>query len=116
MSDSGAESEKPEKSDASDKISYASNDTELSAASQDSEEHEENGEETLKDVKMNEDSPDEIVGKEEQQPPIEKTNGSPGQRGGIRKRRFLDLNELAPGTGFDDGPNTVMKDDDTDNL
>ncbi|XP_047165354.1 DDT domain-containing protein DDR4-like [Vigna umbellata] len=30
------------------------------------------------------------------------------------KRRFLDLNELAPTTGFDDGPNTIMKDEDND--
>nr|XP_043607094.1 DDT domain-containing protein DDR4 [Erigeron canadensis] len=32
---------------------------------------------------------------------------------GARKTRFLDLNELAPGSGFEDGP---MKDDDTDNF
>lgn len=30
------------------------------------------------------------------------------------KRRFLDLNELAPTTGFDDGPNTIMKDEGND--
>ncbi|XP_071696248.1 DDT domain-containing protein DDR4-like [Rutidosis leptorrhynchoides] len=32
---------------------------------------------------------------------------------GARKRRFLDLNELAPGSGFEDGS---IKDDDTDNF
>ncbi|KAI3686479.1 hypothetical protein L1987_80157 [Smallanthus sonchifolius] len=32
---------------------------------------------------------------------------------GARKRRFLDLNELAPGSGFEDGP---VKDDDTDDF
>lgn len=32
------------------------------------------------------------------------------------KRRFLDLNELAPGSGFDDGPNPEMKDDDEDDM
>ncbi|CAH8381364.1 unnamed protein product [Eruca vesicaria subsp. sativa] len=32
------------------------------------------------------------------------------------KRHYLDLNELAPVSGFDDGPSTVLKDDDkTDN-
>lgn len=58
----------------------------------------------------------EIVEKEQNQPP-EKSN-SPGQDEieGVRKRRFLDLNELAPGSGFDDGPNTVIKDDDTDDF
>ncbi|XP_076921304.1 DDT domain-containing protein DDR4-like isoform X2 [Bidens hawaiensis] len=32
---------------------------------------------------------------------------------GARKRRFLDLNELAPGSGFEDGP---VKDDDTNDF
>ncbi|XP_056175154.1 DDT domain-containing protein DDR4 isoform X2 [Syzygium oleosum] len=32
------------------------------------------------------------------------------------KRRFLDLNELAPGSGFDDGPNPETKDDDEDDM
>lgn len=36
--------------------------------------------------------------------------------GVVGKRRYLDLNELAPVSGFDDGPSTVLKDDDnTDN-
>ncbi|WOH10499.1 hypothetical protein DCAR_0729968 [Daucus carota subsp. sativus] len=35
---------------------------------------------------------------------------------GVQQRRFLDLNELAPGPGFDDGLNSTMKDEDTDNL
>ncbi|KAI3736756.1 hypothetical protein L2E82_26741 [Cichorium intybus] len=34
--------------------------------------------------------------------------------GGGKKRRFLDLNELAPGPGFEDG--SIMKDEDTDNV
>jgi hypothetical protein len=33
---------------------------------------------------------------------------------GTGKRRFLDLNELAPSPGFDDGPNTIVKDEDND--
>ena len=114
LSETDAESEKADKSNASDAISDASNDMELSTASQDSEDHEIDGEETLKDEKMNEESPDENVEKDQCQP-IEKPKESPGG-GGVRKRRFLDLNELAPGTGFEDGPNTMMKDDDTDNL
>ncbi|VVA91826.1 unnamed protein product [Arabis nemorensis] len=36
--------------------------------------------------------------------------------GVVGKRRYLDLNELAPVSGFDDGPSTVLKgDDNTDN-
>ena len=75
----------------------------------------------------------ETVEKEEQNPPPEKSN-SPGQDEieGVRQRRFLDLNEIAtgdlneiapgdlnevaPGSSFDDGPNTVIKDDDTDDF
>lgn len=34
----------------------------------------------------------------------------------VQKRRFLDLNELAPGPGFDDGPNSTMKDENTGNF
>ncbi|KAK1357782.1 DDT domain-containing protein [Heracleum sosnowskyi] len=34
----------------------------------------------------------------------------------VRRRGFLDLNELAPGSGFDDCPNSVMKGEDTDNF
>ena len=113
LSETDAESEKADKSNASDATSDASNDMELSTASQDSEDHKVDGEEISKEEKMNEESPDENVEKDQRQS-IEKPKGSPGV--GVRKRRFLDLNELAPGTGFEDGPHTVMKDDDTDNL
>ncbi|XP_073016182.1 DDT domain-containing protein DDR4-like [Primulina eburnea] len=33
---------------------------------------------------------------------------------GVRKRRFLDLNELAPGSGFDDGPSSMNNEDNDD--
>ncbi|ERN04431.1 hypothetical protein AMTR_s00133p00076510 [Amborella trichopoda] len=36
------------------------------------------------------------------------------EAGNSRKRRFLDLNELAPGGGFDDGPSTVTRDQEED--
>ncbi|KAF2590303.1 hypothetical protein F2Q70_00040203 [Brassica cretica] len=45
---------------------------------------------------------------------LSKSNGT-GQEeaeGVVGKRRFLDLNELAPVSGFDDGPSTVLKEDD----
>lgn len=68
----------------------------------------------------------ETVEKEESMPPPEKSN-SPGQEeiDGVRERRFLDLNEIAPGdlneavpgSSFDDAQNNaVMKDDDTDEF
>lgn len=52
--------------------------------------------------------------KVEIQPP--EKSSSPGQVEAevVQNRHFLDLNELAPGPGFDDGPNTIIKDDDRD--
>ncbi|XP_024008809.1 DDT domain-containing protein DDR4 isoform X2 [Eutrema salsugineum] len=45
---------------------------------------------------------------------LNKSNGTDQEEveGVVGKRRFLDLNELAPVSGFDDGPSTVLKDDD----
>ncbi|CAN8312523.1 unnamed protein product [Cochlearia groenlandica] len=50
---------------------------------------------------------------------LNKSNGIDQEEaeGVVGKRRYLDLNELAPLSGFDDGPSTVFKDDDkSDNL
>ncbi|KAF3497848.1 hypothetical protein DY000_02057406 [Brassica cretica] len=49
---------------------------------------------------------------------LNKSNGTDQEvEGAVGKRHYLDLNELAPVSGFDDGPSTVLKDDDkTDNL
>lgn len=113
LSESETESMKPERSNASDEHSDASENAEYSAGSQDSD-----GNDDEEDMKI--DQPVEgytdMAEKEQSQPP-EKSN-SPGQDEveGVRKRRFLDLNELAPGSGFDDGPNTIMKDEDRDDF
>ncbi|KAK9278722.1 hypothetical protein L1049_028298 [Liquidambar formosana] len=113
LSDSENESLKPEKSNASDGHSDASDNVEFSEGSQDSDRNRDDQE--IKVDQPVEHYP-ETVEKEQNQPP-EKSN-SPGQDEveGVRKRRFLDLNELAPGSGFDDGPNTIMKDEDTDDF
>ncbi|CAN6980015.1 unnamed protein product [Brassica rapa subsp. trilocularis] len=50
---------------------------------------------------------------------VNKSNGTDQEEveGAVGKRHYLDLNELAPVCGFDDGPSTALKDDDkTDNL
>lgn len=113
LSESEPESMKPEKSIASDAHSDASENGEYSMESQNSD-----GNDNDQEMKVDQPVEDytETVEKEQQQPP-EKPN-SPGQDEieGVRKRRFLDLNELAPGSGFDDGLNTVMKDEDTDDF
>lgn len=115
LSDTDVESgDKAEKSNASDAISDASNDMELSTASQDSKDLGEEGEQILKDEKMAGGSAEETVQKDQGQS-IDKANETSGQGEGGRKRRFLDLNELAPATGFEDGPSPMMKDEDADN-
>ncbi|CAL5327169.1 DDT domain-containing protein DDR4-like [Camellia sinensis] len=110
MSESEVESTKPEKSNALDEHTDTDN-AEFSLESQDSEGNNDNKEIKEVDQPVEEEHP-ETVEKERNQPP-EKSN-SPGQDEieGVRKRRFLDLNELAPSCGFEDGPNTTMKDED----
>ncbi|KAJ4972757.1 hypothetical protein NE237_005931 [Protea cynaroides] len=113
LSESEADSVKPEKSNASDGHSDASNDVEYSTGSQDSQGNEDN-EEMKVDEPVQEDH--EKVENKASQPP-EKTD-SPGEENydSVPKRRFLDLNELAPGTGFEDSPGTLMKDENTENF
>ncbi|KAI3454601.1 hypothetical protein Pfo_011264 [Paulownia fortunei] len=110
MSESEAESLKPEKSNALDEHSDASDNAEVSTGSQDSEEN-------INKQEMHANQPPEehpeIVDKKQTDPP-EQSN-SRDQEVGVRKRRFLDLNELAPGSGFDDGP-TSTRDEDTDDF
>ncbi|KAF8390304.1 hypothetical protein HHK36_024829 [Tetracentron sinense] len=110
LSESEKESMKPEKSNSSDGQSDASNNMEYSLGSQNSEHNEDEEMKVDKPVQDNE-----TVEKEQSRLPEEINN--PGQEiESVRKRRFLDLNELAPGTCFDDGSNMIMKDEDADNF
>ncbi|KAF5730110.1 hypothetical protein HS088_TW20G00480 [Tripterygium wilfordii] len=114
LTESETESVKDEKSNASDEHSDASENAEYSEESQNSDVKNDNQE-------MKNDQPEQVytetVDKEEQSQQPEKSNG-PGQDEveGVQKRRFLDLNELAPGSGFDDGPNSIIKDEGRDDL
>lgn len=92
--------------------------------SQDSEENANDPETKSGEEEVEEEEPREVNdnaettnGKENNQ--LNKSNGTTDQEeveGVVGKRRYLDLNELAPVSGFDDGPSTVLKDDDkTDN-
>uniref|UniRef100_J3MJ75 DDT domain-containing protein n=2 Tax=Oryza brachyantha TaxID=4533 RepID=J3MJ75_ORYBR len=129
-SDSDTEAGKEGKSDASDPDAGfdAENDMELSTSSQEQGEDDDDGPDEQKD-NSNDNKMDEdhvvLANKEEQeeqpQPPpppplqpVEKME-SPGREIGTVGRTFLDLNELAPGGGFDDGPSLSMKDEDIDN-
>ncbi|MCD7459616.1 DDT domain-containing protein ddr4 [Datura stramonium] len=115
MSESETESIKPEKSNGSEDHYDASDNAEFSMGSEDTEEDNDNEE-----VKVEQpvDVPSEMATAGQNDVP--KRTSSPDQdqddveSGG--KRRFLDLNELAPGSGFDDGPNSVMKDEGADDF
>ncbi|KAL9337803.1 hypothetical protein Peur_069572 [Populus x canadensis] len=115
LSESETESMKREKSNVSDEHSDASENAEYSAGSQS---QDSDGNDDKQDMKV--DQPvegDKVTEQKEQNQPPEQSN-SPVQDevAGVRKRRFLDLNELAPGSGFDDGLNTVMKDEDRNDF
>ncbi|XP_022727568.1 DDT domain-containing protein DDR4-like [Durio zibethinus] len=104
---------KPEKSNPSDEQSDASENEEYSEGSQDS-----NGSDDDQEMEVDPpvDGNSKTVEKEQSQPPEESNGLGQDEADGVRKRRFLDLNELAPGSGFDDGPNTIMKDDDRNDF
>jgi len=94
---------------------------ELSTSSQEQQE-EDDGTEDLKGSNgSNKMAEDHAVAahKEEQEQPqlksVEKTD-IPSRESESVGRTFLDLNELAPGGGFDDGPSLAMKDEDMDNC
>lgn len=107
------QSMKPEKSNASDGHYDAGENGDYSMESQDSDGNDEDQE--MKVDQAVENYPETKVEKEQIQPPGKSNSPGEDEVEGVQKRRFLDLNELAPGSGFDDGPNTMMKDD-TDDL
>ncbi|KAE8793203.1 hypothetical protein D1007_32210 [Hordeum vulgare] len=126
FSDTDAEAGKAGKSDASepDANSDAENGMELSTSSQEQQEEEDDGPEELKisngNNKMAEDHAvvANKVQKEEQpqlQPESVEKMDVPSRESGSVGRTFLDLNELAPGGGFDEGPSLAMKGEDMDN-
>ncbi|XP_074316972.1 DDT domain-containing protein DDR4-like [Silene latifolia] len=52
------------------------------------------------------------VENDETQPSFKSESPSQDEIDKVGERRFLDLNELAPGSGFEDGPGALVKDDD----
>ncbi|KAL7161542.1 hypothetical protein ACSBR2_042081 [Camellia fascicularis] len=111
-SESEGESMKPE--NASDERTDTDNNAEFSMGSQDSEGNNDN--EEIKEEDQPVEELPETVEKEQNQPREKSNSPSQDEIGGERKRRFLDLNELAPCSGFEDGPNTTMKGEDTDDF
>ncbi|KAI3464012.1 hypothetical protein Pfo_020675 [Paulownia fortunei] len=113
MSESDTESMKLEKSNALDEHSNSSDNAEFSTGSQDSDEKI-NKQEMHANQPIEEQHP-EMVDEKQTDPPEQTNNRDQEEVEGVRKRRFLDLNELAPGSGFDDGPNS-LRDDDRDDF
>ncbi|XP_011028681.1 PREDICTED: uncharacterized protein LOC105128629 [Populus euphratica] len=115
LSESETESMKREKSNVSDEHSDASENAEYSAGSQS---QDSDGNDDKQDMKIDQPVEGDKVTeqKEQNQPPEQSNSPVPDEVDGVRKRRFLDLNELAPGSGFDDGLNTVMKDEDRNDF
>ncbi|XP_038878844.1 DDT domain-containing protein DDR4 isoform X3 [Benincasa hispida] len=114
LSESEPENNKVKKTNAaSDEHTDASENGDYSVESQGSDN--ENDEED-EDQEMKVDRPDEIYAEnvEEQNPPEKSNSPDQDETDGARKTRFLDLNELAPGSGFDDAPTSEMKDDTDD--
>ncbi|XP_051133252.1 DDT domain-containing protein DDR4-like [Andrographis paniculata] len=102
--ESDTESMKPEKSnESSEEHSYASGNADFSTGSEDSEEKN-NEPDMLTNAPTEEQLPDAVDG--EQTDPPEQANNvdREEEEENVQKRGFLDLNELAPGSGFDDGP------------
>ncbi|XWS60637.1 hypothetical protein CRYUN_Cryun07bG0052500 [Craigia yunnanensis] len=110
LSESETES-KPEKSNPSDDHSDAIENEECSKGSQDSSGSDDDQEMKV-DPPVNGNS--KTVEKEQSQPPEQSNGLGQDEVDGVGKRSFLDLNELAPGSGFDDGPSAIMKDDRND--
>lgn len=103
-SESENESMKPDKSNASSERSYASDNADFSTGSEDSDEENINGQDVQDDTPMEEQQPDTVD--EDRTDPPEQTHHRDQEEEdeGVQKRGFLDLNELAPGPGFDDCP------------
>ncbi|CAI9112395.1 OLC1v1012843C1 [Oldenlandia corymbosa var. corymbosa] len=116
LSESETESAKPGKSEAVAEYSNESEDADkFSMASQDSEDNTDDQEMKV-DQPVDEPADADTVKQEENHLPEKADSPRQTDGEGVQKRRFLDLNELAPGSGFDDGPNSMMKDEDGDEF
>lgn len=119
VSESETESTKPEKCNATDDHSDPSQDEngEYMMESEDSDSNDDEEQENEeRDMKVDNPVAYPTEEKEQSQPPEKLNSPSQEEVEGMTKRRFLDLNELAPSSGFDDGPNTIMKDEDNNDY
>lgn len=114
LSDSENESLKREESNSQDKRHTNANETAEFSLGTQSEDSEPNKNYQMETEPANEKP--ELVETEQLQVPLKPHRPDQDGLEGVQKRQFLDLNELAPGPGFDDGPNSSMKDEDINDL
>ncbi|MQM09027.1 hypothetical protein Taro_041887 [Colocasia esculenta] len=105
LSDSDVDSTKPDKSNASDGQSDASNDLDLSVPSEDSQEDGDGSKEQGADQGSGE------LEEKENKSVLKVSTPDQEGNGELKRPRYLDLNEVAPSSGFDDGPGFIMKDE-----
>ncbi|CAN1265957.1 DDT domain-containing protein DDR4 [Linum perenne] len=116
LSDSETDAAKKRvKLDTSENHSDASENENSSAGSQDYDDNS-NGDEQDSKVDHADEGYSEPAVKEETKPPAKPSSPGEDDIDGVKKTRFLDLNELAPGSGFEDSPSTLMKDEDRDDF
>ncbi|XP_052183558.1 DDT domain-containing protein DDR4-like [Diospyros lotus] len=113
LSESEAESMKPESTNASDEHTDTDR-AEFSTESQESEGNNDN--QDTKEVDQPAEGLPETTEKEQNRAPEKSKSPDDDEFAGVRKRQFLDLNELAPGSGFEDGPNSTVNDQDPDDF
>ncbi|KAI4326665.1 hypothetical protein MLD38_031953 [Melastoma candidum] len=109
VSESETEAEKPATWSAVNEHSGESENERFSMESRDSDENGDGGE-------VGSDPPVEGHPKASEKKPVHTLNSSESPNQEEPVRGFLDLNELAPGSGFDDGPNAEIKDEDGDEV
>lgn len=109
VSESETESKKPEKWSEVNETSEASESEGYDVESHDSDVNED-------DEEIKGDQPFESRSEIAEKKPgrLPEKSESPNQE--EPRRGFLDLNELAPGSGFEDGPNTEIKDEDENDI
>ncbi|CAN1265958.1 DDT domain-containing protein DDR4 [Linum perenne] len=116
LSDSETDAAKKRvKLDTSENHSDAS-ENENSSANDDDDDDNSNGDEQDSKVDHADEGYSEPAVKEETKPPAKPSSPGEDDIDGVKKTRFLDLNELAPGSGFEDSPSTLMKDEDRDDF
>ncbi|KAL8225655.1 hypothetical protein R6Q57_018212 [Mikania cordata] len=105
---------KPNKSNGSDRNSEASDTPGFYMGSEDADANGDDDDDVSVDPTTVIDEKPKEKDEQSEPEPVLKLDQDEDESGGAEKRGFLDLNELAPGSGIEDNP--TVKDEDTDNM